>query len=93
MPGRDSAENCGGSAVCVLVGDAYKMVDVPVVVHAWCYAGDVGLTTMIWMETRLAATLLRRLAALMPRLAGAGPASGTNRGTDRGCAFASDLEG
>ena len=39
MPGRDSAENCGGSAVFVLVGDADKMVDVPAV-HAWCYGPD-----------------------------------------------------
>ena len=30
MPGRDSAENCGGSAVFVPVGDADNMVDVPV---------------------------------------------------------------
>ena len=40
MPGRDIAENCGGSAFFVLVGDADKMVDVPVVVHAWCYGPD-----------------------------------------------------
>ena len=49
------------------------------------------------MGTRLAATLLRRLAALMPRqlrveLAGAGPAAGTHHGADRGCALATDEE-
>ena len=30
VPGRDSAENCGGSAFFVPVGDADNMVDVPV---------------------------------------------------------------
>ena len=49
MPGRDSAENCGVSAVFVLVGDADNMVDLPVL----CMLGFLSrqYSSRMWMLT------------------------------------------
>ena len=77
--------------------------------HVWPGASADGLvpvplasmlagsaTTTIRRGTRLAATLLRRLAATLPRLLLTSflvrdSSSGTNRGADRRCACAADL--